>query len=557
MRNNLRNWKSVLIILKEGSMKSKTVLLIFLFSLTFVCVGVAGVIQLPQTGQTKCYDSAGLEIPCAGTGQDGEIQAGVAWPSPRFVANVGGTITDMLTGLMWPSDAGTPTVGTCTGGAMTWEQAFAYIACLNSMNYLGHNDWRLPNINELDSLSNAGATGQTNYSLDGAAWLTSQGFSNVIVPGDVVTGPHRRLYISSTTFAAAPYLRWSSSIGLNTLWALYNTDYDILPVRAGQSGNPDNTFPANIWKTGQTTSYFAGDDGQMQRGVSWPVPRFGDNGDGTITDNLTGLTWLQDANCMATNYKGFDQDASLDFFGNPIASELGDGAVTWQHALDFIAGINTGTYSKCGAGQTGWRLPNVKEIRSLIDYSNYNPALPTGHPFINVQIGPDFYTWYAHSTSVPDYGLCSWAFYLTTGYLDEVTCGKNNPFFHVWPVRATPPDQCIGTVDDKTSPTITGASVSPSMLWPPNHEMVDVTLDYNAADNCGQPVCQISSVTSNEPISSSDYTIVDAHHVKLRADRLGSGHGRIYTITISCMDASGNSARQAVTVSVPHDQGEK
>ena len=56
-------------------------------------------IQLPQTGQTKCYDiydTAGTEITCAGTGQDGEIRAGVSWPSPRFQDNGDGTITDNL-----------------------------------------------------------------------------------------------------------------------------------------------------------------------------------------------------------------------------------------------------------------------------------------------------------------------------------------------------------------------------------------------------------------------------------------------------------------------------
>ncbi len=112
------------------------------------------------------------------------------------------------------------------------------------------------------------------------------------------------------------------------------------------------------------------------------------------------------------------------------------------------------------------------------------------------------------------------------------------------------------TVADKENPTVSNLSATPSTLWPPNHKMVNVTINYNATDNCpGQPVCQISSVTSNEPIGSSDYTIVDAHHVNLTADRLGSGNGRIYTITVTCTDASNNSSSQVVTVSVPHDQG--
>ena len=118
--------------------------------------------------------------------------------------------------------------------------------------------------------------------------------------------------------------------------------------------------------------------------------------------------------------------------------------------------------------------------------------------------------------------------------------------------------QCTGTVTvvDQTPPGITSASVNPSALWPPNHKMVNVTINYNATDNCDQqPVCKISSVTSNESISNSDYTIVDAHQVKLLAEREGKGTGRVYTITITCNDTSGNSSNQSVKVNVPHDQG--
>lgn len=117
--------------------------------------------------------------------------------------------------------------------------------------------------------------------------------------------------------------------------------------------------------------------------------------------------------------------------------------------------------------------------------------------------------------------------------------------------------QCSGTVtvQDKTPPVITMTSVNPAVLWPANHKMVDVTVNYTATDNCGQPACKISGVTSNQPISSSDYSIVDVHHVKLSADRSGSGNGRMYTISTVCTDASGNSSTQTMGVSVPHDQG--
>ena len=117
---------------------------------------------------------------------------------------------------------------------------------------------------------------------------------------------------------------------------------------------------------------------------------------------------------------------------------------------------------------------------------------------------------------------------------------------------------CQGTVTvaDTTPPSISDVMASPNILWPPNHKMVNVSINYNVTDNCtAQPACRISTVTSNEPIKNSDYAILDAHHVKLTADRLGSGNGRIYTITVTCLDASNNSSSQAVTVNVPHDQG--
>jgi hypothetical protein len=114
-------------------------------------------------------------------------------------------------------------------------------------------------------------------------------------------------------------------------------------------------------------------------------------------------------------------------------------------------------------------------------------------------------------------------------------------------------------------PTITGASANPSVLWPPNHRLVDVTVDYTVTGNCPLPPnsCTLS-VTSNEPINgtgdsdtSPDWIILDAHHVQLRAERAGTGNGRIYTIDITCIDSGGNSLHQSVAVSVPHDRGRR
>jgi hypothetical protein len=111
-----------------------------------------------------------------------------------------------------------------------------------------------------------------------------------------------------------------------------------------------------------------------------------------------------------------------------------------------------------------------------------------------------------------------------------------------------------------TVPKITGVSVDKPILWPPNHKLVDVTVSYDVTDNCDpSPSCRLS-VASSQPINdkgdgntSPDWVIVDAHHVRLRAERTGNSK-RIYTITITCTDQSGNSSTQTVRVKVPKDQ---
>lgn len=115
------------------------------------------------------------------------------------------------------------------------------------------------------------------------------------------------------------------------------------------------------------------------------------------------------------------------------------------------------------------------------------------------------------------------------------------------------------TVKDNQAPTITGISATPSVLWPPNHTMRDVTISYTSADNCGIANCSLS-VSSNEPIdgtgdgdTSPDWIIVDGNHLKLRAERSAQGNGRIYTITITCTDVNGNSTSQTVNVVVSHN----
>ena len=112
----------------------------------------------------------------------------------------------------------------------------------------------------------------------------------------------------------------------------------------------------------------------------------------------------------------------------------------------------------------------------------------------------------------------------------------------------------IVTVIENTPPVISRVSASPLILWPPNHGMLTVTVDYDMTDNCGTPESWLT-VSSNQPGSSSDWEVLDAHHVRLRAARSGRGE-RLYTVTINAEDGHGNVSTQNVTLRVPQGMGQ-
>ncbi len=265
----------------------------------------AGTISLPRTGQTLSY----------ATGDDGDLQEGVAWPAPRFADNGDGTQTDMLTGLIWAKDAGNPTAVTCAGGRTNWQGALDYVACLNTNTYLGFNDWRLPNIVEMESLFNDGAA-------NSVSWLTGQGFDNV-----------QTYYWSSTTYAGSVDHAWTVVLWSAPQVSLFDpktvATYYSWPVRGTAAP------PVQLRQTGQTVSYAAGDDGRLEVGVASPGTRFAADTTGRcLTDALTGLTWIRD----------------------PLSTLR-----TWPEAIDYANRLNL-------CGYTDWRLPNRQELRSLVNY---------------------------------------------------------------------------------------------------------------------------------------------------------------------------------------------
>jgi hypothetical protein len=121
--------------------------------------------------------------------------------------------------------------------------------------------------------------------------------------------------------------------------------------------------------------------------------------------------------------------------------------------------------------------------------------------------------------------------------------------------------------EDTCPVNIAGVAAQPDVLWPPNHQMVPVTVAVYPSSRCSAPLaCEILEVSSNEPENglgdgdtAPDWEISTANPlmVNLRAERAGTGGGRVYTVIGECTDAEDNGAPWRTTVTVPHDRGRK
>jgi hypothetical protein len=120
--------------------------------------------------------------------------------------------------------------------------------------------------------------------------------------------------------------------------------------------------------------------------------------------------------------------------------------------------------------------------------------------------------------------------------------------------------ETLVTMRDTTPPVIGTATAVPARLWPPDHKMVQVTVNASVTDACEAALWRIAGVRSNEPVNgpgsgntAPDWVITGDHTVNLRAERAGTGHGRTYWISIQATDASGNvSPPTVVSVIVRH-----
>jgi len=279
-------------------------------------------VTLAATGQQTSYAA----------GDDGALQKGITWAAGvRFNDNQDGTVTDKLTGLVWLKNQ------SCFAPT-TWSAAITEVNQLASgscglTDGSESGDWRMPNLNELESLIDVSAADPAlpvghpflNVATD-VFWTSTSYFGG--------EGGSPKAW--TIRLSDGRYMNDSSSnvkaTAQNEVWAVKGT----------------STGSAALQSTGMYVMYMPGDDGNYQTGVPLTFPRFVDNGNGTVTDTMTGLIWLKQANCIAG---------------------------TWANALTTVSTLADGQCGLSDGSAAGsWRMPNRNELQSLSDRMETNHA---------------------------------------------------------------------------------------------------------------------------------------------------------------------------------------
>jgi len=343
-----------------------------------------GSYKITDTGQTTSYNDDGDEIsPEEGDayyGQDGNYTG----TAESFTDNGDTTITDNVTGLMWqqvPSD-----------DHMSYEEAQAYC---EDLDLGGYDDWRLPTVKELFGLQNfstgwpyiddtyfdfpadtVASSGPTGGSSDGGP----QGTTDDSTDDSMLEAPSDESEVTIEENTGA-----SVSKSQGQFWTDQEYEVGDGTIGTGQAV----AFGVNE-ATGHIKAYpseVTGDMGKCVRAVrgdTMTINDFVDNEDGTITDNATGLMWTQDDN--------------------------GEG-ILWNDALNYAENLDT-------AGYDDWRLPNVKELQSIVNYDGTYPAIYDDYFNITpLDNNENYYFWTSTSAyfspAAPDY---KYAWYVAFGY---------------------------------------------------------------------------------------------------------------------------------------------
>ncbi|MDO6801946.1 DUF1566 domain-containing protein [Wenyingzhuangia sp. 1_MG-2023] len=253
-----------------------------------------------DTNVSEFYsDKALITAPTVGQafyGQDATYNGN----QPSYTNNGNGTITDNITGLMWQQDM---------GDKISYDAA---VVLAETINLGGYTDWRIPTIKELYSL--AQFTGQCFGDDSVKMFIDTEYFEQPI--GNESIGERE---IDGQTWSKTHYV----GLIMNGDEAIFGYNFVDGRLKAYPKYKPADGSP--------NTMYF-----RMVRGnQAYGKNNFTDNGDGTITDNATGLMWQQ-----ADNGNTYD----------------------WESALDYVESLTHG-------GHNDWRMPNAKELQSIVDYT--------------------------------------------------------------------------------------------------------------------------------------------------------------------------------------------
>jgi hypothetical protein len=269
-----------------------------------------------DTGQAKCYDDSGAQIACpadgeAFYGQDAQYSGN----APNYTGNGDGTVSDNVTGLMWQQSPDTDGDGDIDeADKLSYAEA---LAGADTFSLAGYDDWRLPTIKELYSLIDFSGLDPNINGTDTSSltpFIDTDYFD--FAYGDTSAGERiiDAQYASSTKYVA------TTMNGNETMFGVNFADGRI-------KGYPTGPMPGQSKGKGFYVLYVRGNP-------DYGVNDLADNGDGTITDAATGLTWMQADSGVGLN---------------------------WEEALAYCESLDT-------AGYDDWRLPNAKELQSIVDY---------------------------------------------------------------------------------------------------------------------------------------------------------------------------------------------
>jgi len=304
-----------------------------------------------DTNQTHCATDSAF-ILCGGSfnGQDAQYEG----LQPSYQVNGDGTVTDLNTGLMWSTDPGSK------------QAYYDAVGAVASFNLAGYTDWRVPTIKELYSL--------IDFSGRDVSGSFDENNAHPFMNDDVFAFQYGDESAGERTIDS----QWvTSSIYVDTVMGGSECFFGV-----NFADGRIKCYPTQTRSGGYFAIYVRGGNG-------YGVNNYVDNGNGTITDNATGLTWMQ--------------------------ADSGQG-VLWSDALNYCEGLSL-------AGNDNWRLPDAKELHSIFDY-NRSPSTTnsaaidpifSATPITNEAGQADYGFYWTSTTHIGDNGSVANAVYMSFG----------------------------------------------------------------------------------------------------------------------------------------------